>query len=137
MLFLINRECHFPRRMRPRCLSTTTSGRFLLPISPREIRNAHSRGSLGITHLLKCNLKMGWPSVGHFQTNFFPLSSTVPAGTKWTKFNVGQYGYYRVQYPLAEWQQFGELLQTDMVRWCDYVVCTGCRWSIVSRATFC
>ena len=49
------------------------------------------------------------------QHNVFPISSTVPAGTQWTKFNVGQSGYYRVQYPVAEWQKFGELMQNDIV----------------------
>lgn len=35
----------------------------------------------------------------------------VPSGTDWVKFNVGQYGYYRVNYPKEEWLQFGGLLQ--------------------------
>ena len=30
----------------------------------------------------------------------------------WIKFNVGQYGYYRVQYPIAEWQRFSQFLQS-------------------------
>ena len=29
----------------------------------------------------------------------------------WLKFNIGQRGYYRVQYPLDEWQKFSSILQ--------------------------
>ena len=29
----------------------------------------------------------------------------------WIKINIGQYGYYRVQYPLDEWQKFSRVLQ--------------------------
>jgi len=45
------------------------------------------------------------------------LSSTDPfllvnaqSGTDWVKFNVGQYGFYRVNYPESEWAQFAQLL---------------------------
>ena len=31
----------------------------------------------------------------------------------WLKINIGQYGYYRVQYPLSEWQKFSRILQTS------------------------
>ena len=48
-----------------------------------------------------------------FGNHSFVFSSA--AGKEWTKFNVGQYGYYRVQYPVAEWQKFGELMQNDIV----------------------
>ena len=33
-----------------------------------------------------------------------------PLGSKWTKFNVGQRGYYRVNYPLEDWENFGRIL---------------------------
>ena len=33
-----------------------------------------------------------------------------PTGSKWTKFNVGQRGYYRVNYPLEDWENFGQIL---------------------------
>jgi glutamyl aminopeptidase len=36
-----------------------------------------------------------------------------PSGTDWVKFNVGQFGYYRVNYPEKEWLQFGKLLQNS------------------------
>ena len=29
------------------------------------------------------------------------------------KFNVGQFGYYRVNYPKEDWAIFGELLMND------------------------
>ena len=29
----------------------------------------------------------------------------------WIKINIGQYGYYRVQYQLDEWQKFSRVLQ--------------------------
>ena len=29
----------------------------------------------------------------------------------WVKFNVGQFGYYRVQYPESDWIQFSKILQ--------------------------
>ena len=102
--------------MRPRYRSLTTSGRFPSHTSPREIRSARSNGSHGTRHLSKCKLNKSWPCFRHFHAPISPIFSTVPAGTQWTKFNVGQYGYYRVQYPLQEWQQFGELMQNDMVR---------------------
>jgi hypothetical protein len=31
------------------------------------------------------------------------------------KFNVGQYGYYRVNYPAEDWQRLGQLLLDDHV----------------------
>ena len=37
----------------------------------------------------------------------------VPSGTDWVKFNVGQYGFYRVNYPLNEWMKFAHLLQSS------------------------
>ena len=35
------------------------------------------------------------------------------SGTDWIKFNVGQYGFYRVNYPEAEWENFAQLLMTS------------------------
>ena len=35
------------------------------------------------------------------------------SGTEWLKFNVGQYGFYRVNYPEAEWNNFAELLMNN------------------------
>ena len=32
------------------------------------------------------------------------------SGTDWVKFNVGQYGFYRVNYPETEWLTFAQLL---------------------------
>ena len=32
------------------------------------------------------------------------------SGTEWLKFNVGQYGYYRINYPQAEGNNFADLL---------------------------
>ena len=32
------------------------------------------------------------------------------SGTDWIKFNVGQYGFYRVNYPESEWAKFAQLL---------------------------
>ena len=37
----------------------------------------------------------------------------VEAGTKWIKFNVGQYGYYRVKYEEDEWLKFAKVLQDN------------------------
>lgn len=34
----------------------------------------------------------------------------VEAGTEWVKFNVGQFGYYRVNYPREQWTQLANLL---------------------------
>ena len=34
----------------------------------------------------------------------------VEAGTEWVKFNVGQFGYYRVNYPSEQWTQLANLL---------------------------
>ncbi len=34
-------------------------------------------------------------------------------GTEWVKFNVGQYGFYRVNYPLEEWENLAQLLIND------------------------
>lgn len=35
------------------------------------------------------------------------------SGTEWLKFNVGQYGFYRVNYPEAEWNNFADLLMNN------------------------
>ena len=37
----------------------------------------------------------------------------VPSGTEWVKFNVGQYGYYRVKYEEDEWLKFAKVLQDN------------------------
>ncbi|XP_050068401.1 glutamyl aminopeptidase-like [Anopheles maculipalpis] len=37
-----------------------------------------------------------------------------PAGSSWIKLNYRQIGYYRVNYPVAMWQQFGEALRRDV-----------------------
>ena len=42
------------------------------------------------------------------------LYSDIPAGAAWTKLNVGQYGYYRVNYPLEDWATFSQLMIDDM-----------------------
>ena len=42
---------------------------------------------------------------------------TVPSGTQWVKFNVGQYGYYRVKYSEEEWQNLAQVLQNDHTGW--------------------
>ncbi len=36
-----------------------------------------------------------------------------PSGTEWVKFNVGQFGYYRVNYPTEEWLKFGQILESS------------------------
>ena len=33
--------------------------------------------------------------------------------TEWVKFNVGQFGYYRVMYSKDEWINFSKLLKTN------------------------
>ncbi len=35
------------------------------------------------------------------------------SGTDWVKFNVGQHGYYRVNYPQEEWLNFAQLLMEN------------------------
>ena len=35
-------------------------------------------------------------------------------GTNWIKFNVEQKGFYRVNYPREEWNEFVKILDTDM-----------------------
>jgi len=35
------------------------------------------------------------------------------SGTDWIKFNVGQYGFYRVNYPEKEWENFAQLLMDN------------------------
>jgi len=37
----------------------------------------------------------------------------VEAGTQWVKFNVGQFGFYRVNYPEAEWTNLAQILMED------------------------
>ena len=37
----------------------------------------------------------------------------VEAGTQWVKFNVGQFGFYRVNYPEAEWANLAQILMED------------------------
>ena len=37
----------------------------------------------------------------------------VEAGTQWVKFNVGQFGFYRVNYPEAEWANLARILMED------------------------
>nr|XP_040229267.2 glutamyl aminopeptidase isoform X1 [Anopheles coluzzii] len=37
-----------------------------------------------------------------------------PAGSSWIKLNYRQIGYYRVNYPIAMWQQFGEALRKEV-----------------------
>ena len=44
---------------------------------------------------------------------FISALVNVPSGTQWVKFNVGQFGYYRVNYPLEEWLNFANVLQND------------------------
>jgi hypothetical protein len=39
--------------------------------------------------------------------------SPIPRESKWMKFNVGQYGYYRVNYPTEDWQRLSQLLLDD------------------------
>jgi glutamyl aminopeptidase len=41
------------------------------------------------------------------------LSRPIPVGSKWLKFNVGQYGYYRVNYPLEDWESLSNVLQDN------------------------
>ena len=38
------------------------------------------------------------------------MDLTVASGTQWVKFNVGQFGYYRVNYPKDMWIQFSQRL---------------------------
>ena len=37
----------------------------------------------------------------------------IPPGSKWMKFNVGQFGYYRVNYPIEDWKTISEQLMTN------------------------
>ncbi len=46
-----------------------------------------------------------------FHSDQDKLELSIPGD--WIKFNVGQYGYYRVQYPLSDWEKFATLLQSD------------------------
>lgn len=41
------------------------------------------------------------------------MELNIPPGVKWVKFNKGQTGYYRVNYPIEDWNAFGELLKED------------------------
>merc|ERR1719244_2251525 len=34
----------------------------------------------------------------------------IPSSVSWIKLNVGQFGYYRVNYPLADWASLASLL---------------------------
>lgn len=42
------------------------------------------------------------------------IAVPVPSGAKWVKFNVGQFGYYRVNYPLDDWSTFSSVLLDDV-----------------------
>ena len=50
----------------------------------------------------------------NWEAYYVPFS-TIPSGVEWVKFNVGQYGYYRVNYPDDDWKRFALLLQENMV----------------------
>ena len=41
------------------------------------------------------------------------MNSPIPPEADWLKFNVDQFGYYRVNYPEDDWNRFGELLMTN------------------------
>ncbi len=40
----------------------------------------------------------------------FLFSRPIDAGSSWTKVNVDQLGYYRVNYPEEDWQSFAEMV---------------------------
>ncbi|KAG7170009.1 glutamyl aminopeptidase-like [Homarus americanus] len=48
-----------------------------------------------------------------FYRDMDKLTLTKPAGASWVKINVGQYGYYRVNYEASIWQDLVNLLQTN------------------------
>ena len=37
----------------------------------------------------------------------------MPEGATWMKFNCDQFGYYRVNYPIEEWESLSQLLLED------------------------
>ena len=41
------------------------------------------------------------------------LEVNLPQGTKWVKFNVGQFGYYRVNYSPEEWKKLANILESN------------------------
>ncbi|XP_037793094.1 glutamyl aminopeptidase-like [Penaeus monodon] len=45
--------------------------------------------------------------------SMFPVTINIPSGTSWVKLNVGQFGYYRVNYEASMWQDLIDLLLND------------------------
>jgi len=41
------------------------------------------------------------------------LEVNLPEGTNWVKFNVGQFGYYRVNYEASEWDKLAQVLESN------------------------
>lgn len=48
-----------------------------------------------------------------FDSNDLFILVDAQSGTDWIKFNVGQYGFYRVNYPENEWLNFAQLLMEN------------------------
>ena len=65
----------------------------------------------------KWDVPVSWISSGESSTTLkwlgreeSMLEVNLPPGTSWVKFNVGQFGYYRVNYPLEDWERLANLL---------------------------
>ena len=48
-----------------------------------------------------------------FGTNDDHVDITLPSGTDWVKFNIDQKGFYRVNYPVEQWEVFSKILNKD------------------------
>lgn len=53
------------------------------------------------------------PKQKWLSSNAHHMDLTMESGTEWVKFNVGQYGYYRVNYPRDMWLEFSQMLQDN------------------------
>ena len=68
----------------------------------------------------KWDVPVSWISSGDKRTTLkwlgqeeSMLEVDLPTGTSWVKFNVGQFGYYRVNYPLEDWEKLATILVND------------------------
>ena len=53
------------------------------------------------------------PTLQWLRRNNSELTLDFPNNTEWVKFNVGQYGFYRVNYPVDDWNKLANLLTNN------------------------
>ena len=104
------RVVNSPRSIRrPRSRPTTTSGRCRSPTSPRRRPRCRRSGCTWRTTAWRCE-RGRCCCRSYTVAKCCPLLSSSPIGSSWTKLNVDQLGYYRVNYPLDDWRAFVDLL---------------------------